>query len=192
MSLARYIVGAFLVVWLPPAVVWWIIVHPFVAFWRRLGAKLALSVVAVMMVALALALVPLRDALLGRDLGTSWPLVGLAAGLMAVALIMAVRRRRYLTYRILSGVPELEGDARTLLTEGPYAVVRHPRYVEVALGTIAYACFANHVGAYVMAVLVVPVLHVVVLLEERELVRRFGAAYERYRAQVPRYLPRAR
>jgi len=192
MSLARYIVGVFLVVWLPPAVVWWIIVHPFVAFWRRLGAKLALSVVAVMMVALALALSPLRDALLGRDLGTSWPLVGLAAGLLAVALIMAVRRKRYLTYRILSGVPELEGDAGTLLTEGPYAVVRHPRYVEVALGTIAYACFANHVGAYVMAVLVLPVLHVVVLLEERELVRRFGAAYERYRAQLPRYVPRLR
>jgi len=176
MSLARYIVGVFLVVWLPPAVVWWIIVHPFVAFWRRLGAKLALSVVAVMMVALALALVPLRDALLGRDLGTSWPLVGLAAALLAVAGVMAIKRRRYLTYRILHGVPELEGDARTLLTEGPYAVVRHPRYVEVALGTIAYACFANHVGAYVMAVLVLPVLHVVVLLEERE----------------PRYVPRMR
>lgn len=192
MSLARYVVGVVLVVWMPPAIVWWIIVHPFVALWRRLGAKRSLRVVALLMIALGLALLPLRDALLGRNLGTSWPLVCLAAVLMTVAVLMTFRRRRYLTYRILSGVPELEGDSGNLLTEGPYARIRHPRYVEVLIGAAAYACFANYVGAYVVLALSLPVLHVVVLMEERELAQRFGAAYEEYRARVPRYFPRMR
>lgn len=192
MSLARYILGVLLVVSLPPGIVWWIVVHPFVGFWRRLGAKRALRVVAVLMIALALALVPLRDALLGRDLGTSWPLVGVAAVLMAASVAMTLRRRRYLTYRVLSGVPELEGDSGNLLTEGPYARIRHPRYVEVLVGAAAYAFFANYVGAYVAVALSIPALHVVVLLEERELARRFGAAWEAYRARVPRYFPRKR
>ena len=192
MALARYVVGVLLVVSMPPAILWWILLHPLVAFWRRLGARRAMGVVSVLMVAMAVALVPCRDALLGRNLGTTWVLVAVAACLTAGAAALAVWRRRFLDSRILSGMPELEGDARRLLTEGPYALVRHPRYVEVALWTFAYACFSNYVGAYVLAVLTLPLLHVVVLLEERELAARFGAAWAEYRARVPRYVPRPR
>ena len=192
MASFRYFVGVLLVVSLPPAVAWWIVVHPFVGFWRALGARVAMATLAVLIVAGAVALVFVRDTLLGRDLGTSWPRASVAVALIAAAGVMAFRRRRHLTARILMGMPELEGDARNLLTEGPYAAIRHPRYVEVALGVFAYAFFANYVGAYVVAVATVPALHVVVLLEERELAQRFGAAYETYRSRVPRYVPRWR
>lgn len=192
MATVRYIVGVLLVVSMPPAVVWWFLVHPFVAFWRRLGARAALTTVAVLMVALLLALIPVRGALLGRDLGTSWPLVVLAVLLVLGGVSLGVWRRRYLNQRMLAGINELEGDARTLLTQGPYALVRHPRYVEVAVLTFAYAAFANHVGSWIVALLTLPALHAVVLLEERELAERFGNAWEEYRARVPRYLPRLR
>jgi len=192
MTLARYFVGALLVVSMPPAIVWWLILHPFVGFWRRMGARRALVGVTVLSVALLLALVPLRNALLGRDLGTCWPLVGVAAAGIVAAGVLAAQRRRYLTFRILSGLPELEGRADLLLTEGPYARVRHPRYLEVVIAALAYACFANYVGAYIVAFLTLPLLHVVVVLEERELARRFGASWERYRAAVPRWVPRWR
>ncbi len=190
MGLIRYVVGVLLVVSMPPAILWWIVVHPFVAFWRRLGARPAVGVVSALMAALALGLVPVRDALLGQDLGTSWPMVAVAAVLMAGAGLLAARRKRHLKFRILAGMPELEGDAGTLLTEGPYAVIRHPRYVEVAAAALAYACFANYAGAYVVAALTLPLLHLIVVLEERELARRFGTAWEEYRSRVPRYFPR--
>ena len=38
----------------------------------------------------------------------------------------------------------------------------------------------------------VPILHLVVLLEERELLERFGDAYRDYAGRVPRYVPRLR
>ncbi len=192
METVRYWVGVLLVVSLPPAILWWFVVHPFIGFWRRLGARPAMWTVSLLMGVLILALVPLRDTLLGRDLGTSPPLVGLAAVAMVAGAALGLWRRRYLTRRMLTGMNELEEDAATLLTDGPYALVRHPRYVEVAIFTFAYAAFANHVGTWVVAALAVPFLHAVVLMEERELAERFGAAWETYRARVPRYLPRRR
>lgn len=194
METARYVFGVLLIVSLPPALAWWFIVHPLVAFWRRVGARLTLVLVTVASVAGVVGLFTIRDDLLMTDLGTHPPLV-IAAGLLLVATAwIAVLRKRHLTFRILVGLPELEGrgDPGALLDEGIYARIRHPRYVEVALGTLAYAVFANYLGAYVIAALTLPMLHLIVLLEERELVERFGARYEEYRARVPRYVPALR
>ena len=77
-----------------------------------------------------------------------------------------------------------------LLTEGPYAIVRHPRYIEFALGSFGYAAIANYLGAWIVALLAPPLLHLVVLMEERELTQRFGDEYRESVARVPRYLPR--
>lgn len=192
MGTARYWVGVLLVVSMPPAILWWFVVHPFIGFWRRMGTRMAFGVVGALMLGLGAGLIPLRNALLGRDLGTHVPLVVLASLLAAAGSAMALWRRRHLTHRMLTGLNELERDTTSLLTRGPYAVLRHPRYVEVVLFTFAYAAFANHVGAWVVAVLSIPFLHAVVIMEERELADRFGAAWAEYRDRVPRYLPRLR
>jgi protein-S-isoprenylcysteine O-methyltransferase Ste14 len=189
----RYILGVFIMVGLPPGVAWWFVVHPFVGFWRKVGVRGTLVAMTVFWATSVVGLVTIRDRLLGRDLGTRWPLVVLGVVLVAAAIFMAVKRRRYLTTRILVGVPELETDAEKrgkLLQEGPYALIRHPRYVEITLATFAYAAIANYVGCWVLAVLAIPVIHLVVILEERELTQRFGDAYREYAARVPRYIPR--
>jgi protein-S-isoprenylcysteine O-methyltransferase Ste14 len=89
------------------------------------------------------------------------------------------------------GGPEVEegGHGGELLTEGPYAVIRNPRYVEIVLGTMAYVTFANWTGPYLVAIGTILAIHAVVLLEERELVQRFGEEFEAYRSRVPRYIP---
>jgi protein-S-isoprenylcysteine O-methyltransferase Ste14 len=106
---------------------------------------------------------------------------------------MGWKRKKYLSMRILAGVPEVEADPEKrgqLLREGPYAVIRHPRYAEIVFATFGYAALANYLGCWILAVLTLPVLHLVVLMEERELRDRFGEAYREYAARVPRYLPR--
>ncbi len=193
MDTARYIFAVLIVSWLPPAMVWWLIVHPFVDVWRRIGPRGTLSILGTLSIACIAALTLARDRLVGADLGTHRTLVFLAVGLGVVSTWIAVRRRRHLTTRILAGVPELERDGQgTLLTEGVYARIRHPRYVEVWVGTLAYACFANFVGAWVVWLATGPLLHLIVVLEERELRDRFGAEYDAYADRVPRYVPRRR
>jgi len=192
MDKARYVVGVLLLISLPPGVAWWFVIHPFVGFWRRAGVKPTMWVVSIGSVLAMGALWAARRPLLGRDLGHSWVLMSAAGLLFAVALVLGLKRKRHLTTRILAGIPELQADGRggDLLTEGPYAVIRHPRYVEVALAVLAYALFANFVGTYVVALATPLALHAIVLLEERELVERFGKAYVEYRDRVPRYIPR--
>jgi protein-S-isoprenylcysteine O-methyltransferase Ste14 len=48
----------------------------------------------------------------------------------------------------------------------------------------------HYPGLYVLWALAIPAFYLVILLEERELVERFGEEYRRYVARVPRLLPR--
>jgi protein-S-isoprenylcysteine O-methyltransferase Ste14 len=95
---------------------------------------------------------------------------------------------------MLLGVPEIapERPDNRLLTDGIYGRIRHPRYVAVMLGTFAVAFFTNYLVVYVIALLCVPALYLVVLLEERELRERFGDEFVRYAERVPRFLPKLR
>lgn len=194
MDRVRYVIGIILVVSLPPAVVWWFIVHPLIGFWRRLGPRWALAVNIAIAVAGMVGLWFVRRSLLGRDLGTHAALIVLGVLLFLLAVLLGRLRRRQLTTKILSGLPEFEKGGRggVLLTDGLYARLRNPRYVEVAVAVFGYAALANYLGVWIMAVTNLLALHLVVLVEERELARRFGSEYEAYRARVPRYVPRGR
>jgi protein-S-isoprenylcysteine O-methyltransferase Ste14 len=189
---ARHFVAVLLLVTLPPAILLWVAIHPCARFWRRFGVFGTYALLSPPTAALMWLLFHERARLLGRDLGTSWPLVAPAVGCVVVAGWMAWQRKRYLTFAILAGAPELSRQAHAgqLLSEGPYARIRHPRYVEVVVGTLGYALFANHIGTYLLWALSLPLLYLVVVLEERELRERFGAAYEEYCRRVPRFVPR--
>ncbi len=155
---------------------------------------MTMAVMTVFMVASVAALFYMRASLIGRDLGTNNLLVVVGIALVAGGLNIHRKRKRYLTARILVGIPEVHGDEKErgkLLDQGPYGIIRHPRYVEILLLTFGYAAISNHVGAYVLSGLAVPIVHLLVLLEERELLDRFGEAYREYRERVPRYIPAA-
>ena len=193
-DLASYAMGVLLAITLPPAIAYWFIVHPFVGFWRRVGTRGTFWFLGVFYLLTIAALYPLRHILLGRDLGTSLVAIAAAAPLIVVAGVISRKRRRHLTFRILAGVPELAPDqpGAGLLTEGIYGRIRHPRYVEFTLALVGWSLVVNYAGLYLIAALSVLALYVIVLIEERELRERFGAAYADYSARVPRFLPRRR
>jgi hypothetical protein len=192
MNTARYVVAVVVLVSLPPGMLLWFVIHPFVGFWRRFGPVWTYVILTGPVIAMMLGLYLGRDTLLGADLGTSIPLIVLAVACLVVAIVTAKKRSKYLTKAILTGIPELrrEGsDCGTLLTEGIYGRIRHPRYVEILFWVAAYAFFANFLGLYALLVLSVPTIYLIVLLEERELRARFGEEYEEYCRRVPRFVP---
>lgn len=99
---------------------------------------------------------------------------------------------RHLTIANLLGLPEIAPDRypRTLVTEGIYARLRHPRYVQLLIALIGYALIANYLAAYFVVALWIPAIYIIVLLEERELRDHFGKAYEDYCRRVPKFMPR--
>jgi protein-S-isoprenylcysteine O-methyltransferase Ste14 len=194
LDLARYAIGALLAISIPPAMAYWFIVHPFIAFWRRVGMKPTFWLLGIFLAGSMAALFPLRDVLLGRDLGASTPAIVLAVPLLVVAGVISRKRRRHLPFRILSGLPELSPGQHGigLLTEGIYGRIRHPRYVEFTLALAGWSLFANYLGLYLITALAIVALYLIVLMEERELRERFGPAYDEYSARVPRFVPRRR
>jgi protein-S-isoprenylcysteine O-methyltransferase Ste14 len=78
--------------------------------------------------------------------------------------------------------------ARALATEGVYAYVRNPMYVGLALIVAGLGIALASDWTLVMLVPAMLLIHFgVVTREERYLEAKFGDAYRRYQAQVPRY-----
>lgn len=80
----------------------------------------------------------------------------------------------------------------TLITHGPYALVRHPMYTAlVTLGVGIGVAFDSALTVGLALVLLVPFwLHT--LIEEQIFEQHFGDAWRDYRARVPRLVPGVR
>jgi protein-S-isoprenylcysteine O-methyltransferase Ste14 len=82
---------------------------------------------------------------------------------------------------------------RRLVVVGPYRHVRNPMISAVATMLAGEALFFLSARIALWLLLFVAINHgYFLLLEEPGLVARFGEEYERYRAAVPRWLPRRR
>jgi protein-S-isoprenylcysteine O-methyltransferase Ste14 len=192
MDTTRYVLGVMLAVGVPPAVVFWMIIHPLAAYWQRMGTRGTYLVVTPVCVALGVAVYLFRDPILGPDLGTNRALIIPGVILYLVSAWISIQTKRKLPVRTFAGVPEIAKDHSegTLLQDGVYGVIRHPRYLSVIIGTAGFAMFVNYLGTYLIVLATVPALYLVVIMEERELAQRFGAEYEKYRSRVPAIFPR--
>lgn len=194
MDSIRYAIALLLIVAVPAAIVFWLLIHPFARFWRRLGAATAYTIVCSAAAVVMATAVALRGRLLAADPGMSIPLgvAGLVCLILSGWLLFKLRQK--LTVRVLIGAPELSSDPKSgaLITDGIYARVRHPRYVQMTLAVLGYALIANYPAAYGAFLLWCAGIYAVVILEERELAARFGAAYSDYAKRTPRFVPRLR
>jgi protein-S-isoprenylcysteine O-methyltransferase Ste14 len=119
----------------------------------------------------------------------SWPQWLGAAGfaLGAVAFLHC----QWLFFRRGEGTPAPFDPPRKFVRRGAYKWVRNPMYLAVFALVAAEAGFLQSWHIAVYWVCIVCAMHVfVVLYEENALRYRFGAMYEDYRREVPRWLPR--
>ena len=188
---AGYWLAAFMLAVFPAAVLYWVLIHPLAAFWRRRGPLLAYTVVAILCLGFAWQIFRFHPQMLAVRWPFSWWLAGVGAVLYGAAILVEVQCRRHLELRTLVGAPELGENPGRVLTGGIYQRLRHPRYLAVVLGVAGWACFLNYPAIWLLAIAVVPAFYLVMLLEERELRDRFGEEYREYMRAVPnRLIPR--
>lgn len=78
----------------------------------------------------------------------------------------------------------------TLNTQGPYAFVRHPLYATFALTLPAFFLIWFNDLIYLFPwFIILIILHFAVKIEEKVLTKKFGAAYSKYKTQVPSIIP---
>jgi protein-S-isoprenylcysteine O-methyltransferase Ste14 len=112
-------------------------------------------------------------------------LVPLGVGLIIILRCFAdfVRRGR--------GTPAPYDPPRELVVTGLYRYVRNPQYVGVVLVVVGEALLSGRLVLFGYAALLAVGYHLFVkYYEEPTLGRLFGEPYARYRAAVPRWLPR--
>ena len=192
MNSVRYFIALFLVISLPPLFLYWLLVHPFVNFWRGQGIGVTYGCLLAVITAGMVGLFSIRHFLLSIEYGTSYPLVALGLVLLTLSGTMRFMIRNKLTIKVLLGLPEVAPDRfpRELMTDGLYARMRHPRYVQLLIALAGYALIANYLAAYFMVALWVPAVYIIVLLEEKELRDHFGEDYIEYCRRVPRFVPK--
>ena len=143
---------------------------------------------------LAHGVVPWAISLLGPWYGWTdgspavWNLLGLvpvAAGAVVLIWLTVVG---YTQWAELPERVELNWEPKILVTRGPYAYSRHPMYLaELGLWAgwaILYGSILVLAGFVVLCV----VVSMLAPREERALEAKFGEAYRRYRARVPRWV----
>ena len=83
--------------------------------------------------------------------------------------------------------------SRALVTTGPYRFIRNPMYASLACLHAGLAIWLDVFWALLfLPVVLVLVQHLVIAGEERYLEQKFGDEYRRYKARVPRWIPRFR
>jgi protein-S-isoprenylcysteine O-methyltransferase Ste14 len=186
----RDVVALFFLICLPPAMLYWVVIHPFARFWRRVGPRVTVPIVLGICAAVGLVIASFREPLLAWRWLFHWPLALLGLLVYAVGVAIEVACRRHLRLSVLLGGPELGGGPGRLLTEGIYARTRNPRYLAILVAVLGWALAVNLPAVYILWLVAVPGFYGIILLEERELEDRFGAPYEEYLRRVPRILPR--
>ena len=121
-----------------------------------------------------------------------WTIDGDAVRWLGVALVAAGGALRIWPVFVLgprfSGLVAIQ-PGHTLMTEGPYRVIRHPSYLGLLVNMLGWGlAFRAGVGVLLTA-LIIPPLFARIHAEERLLHSQFGADYDAYRARTARLLP---
>ncbi len=91
------------------------------------------------------------------------------------------------------GTPAHYDPPRALVVHGPYRLVRNPIYVGALLVQFGYILWFGSLLTILYSLLFLLAFHIlIVLIEEPVLRATFGAAYEVYCQQAPRWIPKFR
>jgi protein-S-isoprenylcysteine O-methyltransferase Ste14 len=193
METFRYIVALMLVLIVPAIFTYWFLLHTLLPVWRRLGGTASLVLLWLCFVAAAVLVSLWRGAILWNDYGFNPLCTSVGVICLAGAAVFRLQIERFFPWRAQVGLPEIDPaqHGQKLVTEGPYAHTRNPRYIQIFLALIGWAFLANYAAGYLFALIWAPLAAVIVFFEERELSRRFGPEYENYRERVARFWPQA-
>ena len=119
-------------------------------------------------------------------------LLPLSVAAYAGGLGLAVAGRLTLgsAYRPSSTAGVRLAPGQRLVTEGPYRFVRHPMYLGLSLAALG-ALGLYRTWTTLLFVAQLPVLVVRARLEEEALQAEFGATWQAYRDEVPRWRPKS-
>jgi protein-S-isoprenylcysteine O-methyltransferase Ste14 len=123
-----------------------------------------------------------------------WPLAVRVLGALLIVAGLAVLADVFARFvRDGRGTPSPAAPAQALMRGGAFGVIRHPMYVATAAIVVGEAlAFAQPILLVAAATYLTAMATLVAALEDPRLARRYGAAFDAYRRDVPGWVPRPR
>lgn len=182
-----HLVAGFFLFFELPIPIYWLIIHPFNAFWKTRVRAAFLFAGLTAWISGGIVLWLIRHSLLAP---TRPPAIAIVAGfaLIGIEIYLFVLVERELGSNRLVGHAELTGTGE-MHTAGLYARVRHPRYTGMFAAVVGAALLCGTRLLWIILAIWWVFALVAIRLEERELAARFGPAYIAYRKRVPAFLP---
>lgn len=178
-----------IIVW-PAIPLFWVPVHGLSRFFKRIGG-LTYIMPALIWPPLAYFIYLNRAFLLHYriDLHPFISIAGIA--ILTGGTMLQIWAGRLLSLLGLMGLPEVSLKAKgRLVTGGPFSFVRHPTYLAHTLMFGGAFLLSGVMAVGVVALLDFLVINAVIIpLEEKELLIRFGEEFVQYKKRVPRYFP---
>lgn len=173
------------IVW-PVIPILWIPVHCLPRFFKRIGFFTYL-VPTFLWWPLAYVIYQHRDFVLQHTV--SFPLAVIVMGwiLFLAGWALQLWTLLLLTLPGMTGMPQVSSKVKgRIVATGPFSIVRHPTYLSHTLLFLGAFLLTGVTAAGIIALLDVVVINTVVVpLEEKELLARFGEEYVQYRKKVP-------
>jgi protein-S-isoprenylcysteine O-methyltransferase Ste14 len=118
------------------------------------------------------------------------PILGAAMILAALPFFIGFEKRFVIEGR---GTPAPIAPTERLVTGGTYQRVRNPGYISVVAMVLGEGLLLGDTGVLLYAIILAIGFHIFVLVYEEPTLRAsYGAEFEKYCAQVPRWIPRLR
>jgi protein-S-isoprenylcysteine O-methyltransferase Ste14 len=169
----------------------WLVIHPFIARWRKTGRRAYAFILPVWAAFIASAFTiawPFRNG----HYYTTWTAWIPAIGLFWIGFSIYSAAFKSFDRIQVSGLAELEPTQhrQVLITTGIRSRVRHPIYLGHLCEILGWCVGTGLVALYALAAFAIVTGALMIMIEDRELEARFGDQYRAYRRKVPAVIPR--
>jgi protein-S-isoprenylcysteine O-methyltransferase Ste14 len=180
-----------LVILYPGVFVFWFVLHGRIRHWRTMG-KRAYWYACLGWPVIGSGLLFFRRSIFSVRWPMPWwiELIGLLA--IAAAAGIGYQAAQTISRRTLIGLVELEPDRnpQPVMQSGIYSKTRNPIYLAHWLVILAAAAVSGYAANWTFLAVDSVLVGVLIRMEEKELIGRYGAAFESYMRRVPRFFPR--
>lgn len=111
----------------------------------------------------------------------------------SVGLAIIIHCTYVLFFKPGQEIPPPSRAPEKFIVEGLYKSVRNPMYLGDFFIILAEFLLFGHVLIFIYLLILIPIVNIIVIFkEERDLEKKFGREYVRYKKRVPRWIPRYR
>jgi len=168
----------------------WIPVHGLAAFFKKLGIFTYITPVITWM-PIAWLIYANRDLLLKHTVDLPQTIRVMGWMIFILGMILQLWTLKLLGGWGIIGLPEVTQIAESrIITSGPFSVIRHPTYLSHTIMFAGVFLITGVIANGIITLVDIIIINTVVIpLEDRELVGRFGEDYRTYQKRVPAFFP---